>query len=74
MKTDDSGDKSPTKLTIVGIIVLILGLLIAIAMLRSISYDYSVYDQYGLLSDLSYLVIAVVIELFGIGLIIVGKK
>jgi hypothetical protein len=74
MKTDDNRDKELTQLTIVGIIILIIGLLIALVMLRSISYDYNSVDQYGLLRDLSYVVFAGVIELFGIGLIIVSRK
>ena len=74
MKIDDNGVKRPTKLKIVGIIVLVLGLLIAIGVLPSILQDYFYDNQYGLLRDLSYVLFAGVIELFGIGLIIVDKK
>jgi hypothetical protein len=73
MKADDSkGERvSPTRL---GIIILVIGLLVAVGQFFSIGDEVNNVSQTGLLASLCYIAIGMAFEFFGIGLIIVGNR
>jgi hypothetical protein len=74
MNADESRDKRISQLTILGIIFLVVGLLIAVLDLFNVNYDYMAGNEMGIVKDLAYIGLAVAIEFFGVGLIILGKK
>jgi uncharacterized membrane protein len=73
MKADDSRDKRISPAKILGIIILVIGLLVAVWQTFSVSNEVSFGEQSSLLGDLCWIAVGMAIELFGIGLIIVGK-
>jgi hypothetical protein len=74
MNADESRGKRISRLTILGIIFLVIGLLIAVLYIYNINYDYGAGNEMGMVNDLAYIGLAIAIELFGIGLIILDKK
>jgi hypothetical protein len=74
MNGDESRYKRVSPLTILGIIFLVIGLLIAVFYIYNVNYDYVAGNEMGIVNDLAYIGLAMAIELFGTGLIILGKK
>jgi len=74
MKADDNRDERARALRILGIIVLVIGLLVAVGQTFGISDGIYWANQAGLLGNLCWIAIGMALEIFGIGLIIVGNR
>jgi hypothetical protein len=74
MKADDWRDKRISSARILGIIILVIGLLVAFWQTFNISNQVYFGEQPRLLGDLCWIAVGMAIELFGIGLIIVDNR
>jgi hypothetical protein len=78
MKTDDSEDGWISLARIgalaLGIIVLVIGVLVAFLQIGNISNAAYYGEQTSLLGDLCWVSVGMAVELFGIGLIIFGNR
>jgi hypothetical protein len=74
MQADDSKNKRISPAKIMGIIILVIGLLVAV--LQSVSINNRVFwnDQSDLLGILCWTAVGMAIELFGIGLIMADNR
>lgn len=74
MKAYDSKGERVSPARFLGIIILVIGLLVAVGQFFSIGDEVNTNDQIGLLGSLCYIAVGMAIEFFGIGLIIVGNR
>jgi hypothetical protein len=74
MKADDSRDEIARKLRILGLIILVIGLLVAVGQILNIEYDINGGYLDNLIGPLSWVAVGMAIEFFGIGLIIFGNR
>jgi len=74
MKADDSRDRTAHTLRILGLIILVIGLLTVVWQIPNIMYDINGEYLNDLIEPLSWIVIGIAIEFFGIGLIIFGNR
>jgi len=74
MKDDSWKDEGFSPAGILGIVLLVIGLLIAVGQFFFIGNEINNLDQVGLLACLCYIAVGMAIEFFGIGLIIVGNR
>jgi hypothetical protein len=74
MKADDSKGERVSPASFLGIIILVIGLLVAVGQFFSIGNEVNDLNQTGLLASLCYIAVGMAIEFFGIGLIIVGNR
>jgi uncharacterized Tic20 family protein len=73
-KSETSANGFGTIIQILGIIILGFGLLLAVTQTSFISNQAYFGDQSDLFGDLCWIAAGMAIELFGIGLIILGKR
>ena len=74
MKADDNRDETARALRNLAIIILVIGLVVAIGQTLWISKEVSFNQQSDLLGNLCWIAVGMAIELFGIGLIIIGNR
>jgi len=74
MTTNESRGKSVSLITILGIVVLVIGLGIAVVYGSYVYNDFGYGGEVYVMRDIAYIGLAMAIEFFGIGLIILGKN
>ena len=74
MKDEGWKDEGFSPVCILGIVLLVIGLLIAVGQFLFIGNEVNNLDQVELLASLCYIAMGMAVEFFGIGLIIHGSR